>query len=262
MSEKEKQFTREKITQLIISDCIEEVPLSAQGWTSNVFLQPKRDGSYRMILNLKPLNEFIEYKKFKMPTIHSVIHMIKHNDFLLSVDLKDAYSHLSVIEKDHCLLHFAFEGKKYRYKVLPNGIAVGPRFFVEVTKTLAGYLWSIGVETMIYIDDTLIIAKDLHTAQLHAKIVVDIFQKCGFSVNWDKSHLTPSQKVEFLGFMIDSRAMSITLTEKKCKSLRKLVRDVLLKSTKPVTIRHLAKIIGTKLQCFQLLTLALSTIGI
>ena len=38
ISEKEKEFIHEKIKQLLISDCIEEVPLSAQGWISNVFL--------------------------------------------------------------------------------------------------------------------------------------------------------------------------------------------------------------------------------
>ena len=162
--------------------------------------------------------------------------MIKHNDLLLSVDLKDAYSHLSIRETDRCLLHFVFEGKKYRYKVLPKGIAVGPRFFVEVTKALAAYLWSIGVEIVIYIDDTLVIAKDLHTTRLHASTVVEVFQKCSFAINWEQSHLSSSHQVEFLGFIINSRAMSITLTEKKCNSLRKLIMDILLKPTKPITI--------------------------
>ena len=36
---------------------------------SSIFLRKKKNGSYRMILNLKGLNEFIEYKHFKMESL-------------------------------------------------------------------------------------------------------------------------------------------------------------------------------------------------
>ena len=115
-----------------------------KGWLSNIFLRPKKDGSYHMILNLKPLNKFIEYKKFKMPTIYNVIRMIRKSYKMISVDILDAYSHTKICRRDRCLLQFKFEGTTYMYKVLPNSISVGPCFFVQMTKAIASYLHRLG----------------------------------------------------------------------------------------------------------------------
>jgi hypothetical protein len=41
------------------------------GFLSNVFATPKKDGSYRMILNLQQLNEFVVYQHFKMDNIQT-----------------------------------------------------------------------------------------------------------------------------------------------------------------------------------------------
>ena len=140
MNEKEKVFVCNKLQQLIDTGCIVPLKTKLEGWVSNIFLHPKKDGSFRLILNLKPLNKFIEYRKFKMPTIKTVTQMIKRHDKLVSVDLLDAYSHAKIRRHDCPKLQFVFEGKVYMYQVLPNGIAVGPRFFVQMTKSVASHL--------------------------------------------------------------------------------------------------------------------------
>ena len=38
---------------------------------SHVFLRPKKDGSFKMILNLKNLKSHVEYNKLKMDTLQS-----------------------------------------------------------------------------------------------------------------------------------------------------------------------------------------------
>ena len=41
-----------------------------------IFFRSKSDGTSRLILNLKTLNEFLEYNHFKMETVHSVTDLI------------------------------------------------------------------------------------------------------------------------------------------------------------------------------------------
>ncbi len=44
---------------------------------SPIFVRPKKDGTYRLILNLKQLNQYIEYHHFKMDTLDAAIKMMK-----------------------------------------------------------------------------------------------------------------------------------------------------------------------------------------
>ena len=48
---------------------------------SPVFIVAKKDGEYRMILNLKELNQYIEYHPFKMDTFKSVLKLVKPGCF-------------------------------------------------------------------------------------------------------------------------------------------------------------------------------------
>ena len=116
MNETEKEFVRQKLKNLITTGCIVPIKKRLNGWVSNIFLRPKKDGSFRLILNLKPLNQFIEYKKFKMPSIKTVTQMIKRHDHLISVDLLDAYNHAKIRREDCLKLQFQFEGKLYMYR--------------------------------------------------------------------------------------------------------------------------------------------------
>ena len=90
---------RETLNNLVTTGCIAKLSRTLKnGWHSNIFLCPKCNGSFHMILNLKPLNQFIQYKKFKMPNIYTVMAMVKPHDKLISVDLSNAYSSLKIRE--------------------------------------------------------------------------------------------------------------------------------------------------------------------
>jgi hypothetical protein len=44
-----------------------------------------------MILNLKKLNESVEYHHFKMDTLEFALNLIKPNSFCASIDLRHAF---------------------------------------------------------------------------------------------------------------------------------------------------------------------------
>lgn len=51
------------------------------------FLVPKRNGDFRVILDLKWLNRFLVRKKFKMETWCSIMVAMEQGDHLISIDL-------------------------------------------------------------------------------------------------------------------------------------------------------------------------------
>ena len=60
------------IQNLKTKGVMEEVISTDKGEViSNIFVRPKSDGDYRLILNLKKLNEHVEKIHFQMETLHS-----------------------------------------------------------------------------------------------------------------------------------------------------------------------------------------------
>ena len=92
-----------------------------------IFSVPKKDGSVRLILNLKKLNTFVEFAYFKMETIHIILQLVTQNCWMSSIDLKDAYYSVKVSSKFQKYLKFFHEGKLFKFTAWPNGLFPCPR---------------------------------------------------------------------------------------------------------------------------------------
>ena len=66
------------------------------GFYSRLFLVEKSSGGWRPVIDLSPLNEFVHQTPFRMETPNSVLLAVRKNDFLASIDLKDAYFQIPV----------------------------------------------------------------------------------------------------------------------------------------------------------------------
>ncbi len=100
---------------------------------SNIFVVPKQDGSHRLILNLRELNESVEKHHFKMETLRTAITLIRPNMFFCSMDLKQAYYSVAVSEVFRKFLRFTWNGIIYEYTRLTNGLlSMRPRHMSSV----------------------------------------------------------------------------------------------------------------------------------
>lgn len=59
-----------------------------QGFYSNLFVVLKSFGGWRAILDLKHLNSYLVYRRFKMSSLKSILGNIRQGDHLVSIDLK------------------------------------------------------------------------------------------------------------------------------------------------------------------------------
>ena len=133
------------------------------------------------------------------------------------------------------------------YAVLPKGTAVGPRYFVQITtKAIASFLQKQGVQIIIYIDDTILVVSsvDKLIRDRDRDLALHTFKNCGFTVNFKKSQLILTWELEFLGFMINSLNMTITLTDAKCEKLWHKLGAVLRFPHHKIAIKRLAQLIG------------------
>ena len=66
-----------EIDKLMSKGVIEPCMKESNDFISKIFLRPKKDGSHRLILNLKSLNQNVTYHHFKMDTLHSILKVVK-----------------------------------------------------------------------------------------------------------------------------------------------------------------------------------------
>ena len=97
---------------------LETIKLSFEGsgfepgdFLSNLFIRPKKDRSFRPILNLRPLNQAISYHYFKMESLQSTISPMIPNCYMESHDLKDAYYSVPVAEHWQRFLKFRWSAR-------------------------------------------------------------------------------------------------------------------------------------------------------
>ena len=123
----------QEIQNLLEKNVIVPVPVDqvGQGFYSTFFLVQKKTGGYRPILNLRPLNNFVVRKGFKLDSIRTIKMLLQPGDFTTSLDLKDAYNHILIRESHQRYLRFEFMGNHYQFRALPFGLSSSPRVFCK-----------------------------------------------------------------------------------------------------------------------------------
>ena len=91
----------EEVKSLLQKEAIMIVPLCEDQFISWLFLVERKEGSYHPVVNLKPLNEFIQKAHFKMEGVGMIKHLLQPGDWMCSLDLKDAYFSVPIAKEDH-----------------------------------------------------------------------------------------------------------------------------------------------------------------
>ena len=89
-AQKTQALTKE-VKDLAGKAAIQRAQPSREGFTSPLFLVPKSDGSWRLVINLKALNKFVITRHFKMESVRAVKGIMQEGDWMIKLDLKDAY---------------------------------------------------------------------------------------------------------------------------------------------------------------------------
>ncbi|KAI2645622.1 Transposon Ty3-G Gag-Pol polyprotein [Labeo rohita] len=244
MSPEQGLVMEQEVETLLRKEAIEVVPPQdgESGFYSRYFIVPKKDGGLRPILDLRLLNRSVMRLKFKMLTINQVVSQIRSEDWFVTIDLKDAYFHVSILPQHRKLLRFAFRGEAYQYRVLPFGLALSPRTFTKCVDAALAPLRLWGIRTLNYIDDWLILAQSEHMAVQHRDVVLAHLKELGLRLNAKKSVLSPLQRTTYLGRVWDSTTMQARLSPARIESILTAVMRVT--EGRSLTVKQFQRLLG------------------
>ena len=197
------------------------------GFVSNLFLVPKKGGGQRPVINLKKLNQFVQYEHFKMENVRMLQDLLKKDDYLVKIDLKDAYFTVPIWVNHQKYLRFPWKENLYEFTCLPFGLSSAPRVFTKIMKPAVGLLRQLGIRIVIYLDDMMIMSRTQEVAKYHAMTAVNLLENLGFTINYQKSALVPTTSIEFLGFLVDSTTLTLSLPKEKIKKAKKACQSIL-----------------------------------
>jgi hypothetical protein len=181
-----------------------------------------------------------------METLAVVLPLINKGDWFTSWDLRKGFFNIYIHPEHQKYFCFDWEGQRYQFTCLVMGLSISPMFFSKLVGTLVQLARRWGVEISFYMDDTLLRAPSFIRGLADTQLVGNLFQQAGFLLHGDKSVPTPTQQIKYLGFLIDSVSMCLSLPPEKVKRLRQAVKKALreLHNGRRLTIRIAAKTIG------------------
>lgn len=188
------------------------------------------------------LNKLIKNDHYKMEDRKTVTLLLEKNDFLASLDLRDAFFLIPVDVESRKYLRFSFKNTLYQFCCLLFGLNVSPYVFTKILKPVAENLRSKQFRSVFYLDDILLFGRTKSECLENTNETIILLESLGFVLHIKKCCLEPSQIRDYLGFTFDSVDYSISLTNKKRDKLIALCKKYRKKSN--CKIREWAQFVG------------------
>jgi hypothetical protein len=179
---------------------------SSSPWGAPVIFVEKKEGTQRMCVDYRALNEVTIKNKYPLPHIEDLFDQMKGARVFSKIDLRSGYHQLSIQTSDVAKTAFTTRYGLYEYIVMSFGLTNAPAYFMYLmNKVFMEYLDKFVV---VFIDDILVYSRNEEEHEEHLRLILQKlkdnqlyakFSKCEF---WLK-------EVSFLGHAITGGGIAV-----------------------------------------------------
>ena len=148
-------------------------------------------------------------------------------DWMISLDLQDAYLQVPVHHDSRRFLRFVVAGKTYQFRVLCFGLTTAPQVFTRIMAPVSAILHRRGVRMLRYLDDWLILASTEIACIQSRDRLLSVCKELCIQVNFKKSSLV------YLGMEIQSLPFIARPTPARANNLVRLIEEFLSTPSPP-----------------------------
>ena len=242
---RENSFIRAELNKLLLNgvvECVDEMPRCV----SPLKVVSKKNGKFRLICDLRYVNKYCDIPRFSSEDVSILPQIMGTHDRAVTLDLRDGFYHFPIHPTYRTYLGFQFEGHWYVWCRLPFGWSGSPYYFHKCIRVIIEYLRGVHqMSVMAFVDDFLLTGSESDIL-VKLEILLSTLSQLGLSVNHQKSSLSPSDTVTYLGFVIHCAGPNsppvIALPKSK---VSKLKQDICRALKRPrISARLLARFAG------------------
>ena len=192
----------EKIIHEMERDDVIEQHHGPVTWLANPVLIPKPDGTIRITVDLRGLNQALEDPHLPIPRIEDIMPMFNGKTIFSKLDLKTAFHQLEIDAASRPLTVFRAGDRLMRYKRLTMGTLPASG---ELNQRLRPILSNIPNAAIIQ-DDIVIAATDITSHNITLECVLAALANAGLTISPRKC-LLASPEIPFWGFLVTHKGI-------------------------------------------------------
>ena len=182
--------------------------VSGSGVLQPAFVIPKVTGGWRPVIDLSRLNRFVRLSRFRMETSASVLQSLRPGDWMVSLDLQDAYLQVPVHPDSQRFLRFCVGAEVFQFKALCFGLSSAPQVFTRVMAPVSSIMHRYGFRILRYLDDWLVLGSSFQEITRARDFLLWLCDRLGT--------LLPSQRLDYQGMTLQSTPLRAFPTQLEC----------------------------------------------
>ncbi len=196
LSPRERDVMNNQIKELLDKGLIQP---SKSPYGAPVIFAKKSDGSLRMCIDYRELNQQTKINRYPLPNIQDLFDLIGKAKYYTKLDLKSGYHQIRMSKGSIEITGFCTPYGHYEWLVMPFGLSNAPSTFQFIMNDiLKEYL---NVFVVVYLDDILIFSETEVDHINHVKLVLDVLKKNDFTLAKNKC-IWMKNEIEYLGHVI------------------------------------------------------------
>jgi RNase H-like domain found in reverse transcriptase/Reverse transcriptase (RNA-dependent DNA polymerase)/Integrase zinc binding domain/Chromo (CHRromatin Organisation MOdifier) domain/Retroviral aspartyl protease len=212
MSLAETDELKKQLSELVDAGFIQP---SKSPYGAPVLFVKKKDGSMRMCIDYRALNNITVKNKYPLPRVDELMDRLQGANYFTKIDLRSGYHQVRIHADDVCKTAFRTRYGHYEFLVMPFGLTNAPATFMHLMHSLLQPFLDSSV--IVFLDDILIYSKTLEEHIQHVRQVLDVLRANKLFAKESKCELFKPE-VEFLGHIVGRQG--VRMMEDKLKAIQ------------------------------------------
>ena len=198
----EYEVVKEHINQLLENQIIRE---SSSPYGAPIVLVKKKDGSLRMCVDYRQLNNKTRKDAFPLPRIEESLDALTGARWFSTLDLASGYNQVPVTEADRPKTAFCTPFGLFEWNRMPFGLCNAPSTFQRLMQRMFGDQQCQSL--LLYLDDIVVFSSTVEQHLERLEIVLGRLQEQGLKAKLSKCAFF-QPKVRYLGHVVSDQGVS------------------------------------------------------